>query len=128
MKYRVGFVSNSSSCSFQIYGICSSSLEDILLPEMVDAIKNELLKGGTEDEYQDYEFTDLFETYLEKSKLDLEFTTGQDAEYKYIGSAFPKDDETPVQWRARIKADLAKIVKPEHCKDLSWHEESWYDG
>jgi hypothetical protein len=134
MKTRTGFVSNSSSCSFQIYGVYYNHAEEILLPEMVEVIKNQLLVDCDPEDYEEDDladrFDELFEEYISRSKLDLSIETGQDSENKYIGSHFPEEDETPRQWKVRLSTELAKILKPKFAKGdaLSWHEEAWYNG
>ena len=101
---------------------------------MAEAIKNQLNVDVDPEDYElDYiqdRFDELFEEYIEKSKLDLSMETGQDSEYKYIGSHFPDEDETPRQWKIRVSAELAKVLKSElvAVDKLSWHEEAWYNG
>ena len=101
---------------------------------MAEAIKNQL---NVDVDPEDYElddiqdrFDELFEKYLNKSNLDLSIAIGQDNEYKYIGSYFPEEDETPRQWKIRVSAELAKVLKSElvAVDKLSWHEEAWYNG
>ena len=123
MKLRHGFVSNSSSTSFSIYGVCFNNNEDTLqeamLPEMFDLINS----MPAPDKWSD-EFSDKLEKYF--SDLKLSVVTGQDSEYIYIGREWPDEDETPRQLKTRIQETLEKVFKPGFA--VGGHEESWFDG
>ena len=126
MKTRNGFVSNSSSTSFTIYGISFNNNEDTLkeamLPEIVEIIDAMPAPNKWSDD-----FSDKLEQYLDNNKFKLSVQTGQDSEYIYFGESWPDEDETPRQFKVRIKETLEKIFKP-GCGALGHHEESWYDG
>jgi len=100
MKIRSGFVSNSSSSSFLIYGTYIDA-------DVMDCNKvEEKLKGS-----------------------DFEIEYGEDSSYGvYIGESWDNigDDETGFQFKKRITEELQKIFGPDiETKTLS---ASWYSG
>ena len=141
MKIRQGFVSNSSSSSFCIYGITVDESE----------VKEALIaKGATEEELSDglYEYFDNW-SYNHK-KREGKLTEEDIAEYEnkffkpedgfethnpwdygeeiYLGVEWSTigDDETGSQFRARIEAKLTELFgKETPCGTL---EEAWRDG
>ena len=112
MKIRSGFVSNSSSSSFMIYGVY---LEDS------DIIK---LLNLSEDESDD--MYETVEKALENS--DLEFHSPYGDNGFYIGKSFSDigDDETGKQFKDKVESKLTEIFGEGLEFDI--HEESWYDG
>lgn len=111
-KIRAGFVSNSSSSSFLIYGIYVTSAIQEKIKEVV---------GGT-----DTKSRMLIDQYLKKDgKSILDHIYSPDGDY--IGASWDSipDDQTPAQWRAEIKQALADIATE---ADLLTHEDAWYDG
>ena len=116
MKTRQGFVSNSSTTSFCIYGIVAE--RNNLLDENVELPYN---KYRGEYELSGYLFTKIKE-------LGLNLKTERGQEYtQYIGADIDMmtEDETKREFYKRIENDLKKLFKNVKC---SWHEESWYDG
>lgn len=111
MKIRIGFVSNSSSSSFLIYG---ASFEG----------------GEFSDEYQKAEIDeyDFFENLASKTKS-LCYTQGEEGYSHYLGVSWDsiKDDETGAQFKARIQADVDKLFPGKDIK-CGTHEEAWRDG
>lgn len=98
MKIRMGFVSNSSSTSFCIYGKYVDTKD--YTGELGNAIK----------------------------KLGLFFHCDQEGDGYYIGRSFTdiKDNETGKEFRdSTLK--LMQEVFPD-IKELSVIEEGWYDG
>lgn len=100
MKIRHGFVSNSSSTSFCIYGIKIETDEDI--SDLNDRL-DELLTG----------------TILEK-----EINWDSDAMWVGVSLSEMQDNETLKQFKTKVEKALEKI-KLEGVLDI--YEESWYD-
>lgn len=99
MKIRTGFVSNSSSTSFMIFGTIMSK----------DAVKDmnlwEMFKGTNIEWYQP-PYDDFY----------------------FIGAGFESmgGDETRNQFQARVEAQLKAVLGDSiECSVIS---ESWYDG
>ena len=118
MKIRSGFVSNSSSSSFLMYGTYVDN-------EKIEEIKQfPSLKKEFED--KDLEKYDIAEILVSLNK-DLESETMPDDEGFYIGISWDKvkDDETGKQFKNRVKEVLEKIIGK--C-ELGTHSEAWYNG
>ena len=99
MKIRTGFVSNSSSSSFLIYGIYLSSAEVEKLGGL-----SKLLKG-----------------------TDLDFHNPPECDY-FVGVSWDavKDDETGAQFKERVARQISEKFGSEQSCDT--YSESWYDG
>jgi hypothetical protein len=112
MKIRTGFVSNSSSSSFCIYGMYLEENEINLVAEdceLKDDVRAKLDAAGfTKVDYVD---------------------AGPNAYGAYIGRDFTSigDDETGRQFKENVEKAVALLFpdKPVKC---GVHEESWYDG
>ena len=109
MKIRSGFVSNSSSSSFCIYGICSSDTE---LPERFGS---------------DYIGWDraINELNLIDKRFGHHFMS---PDTHFIGISFSaiKDSETGKQFKDDVTAAIVSVLgKPVNCKI---HETAWYYG
>lgn len=105
MKFRNGFVSNSSSSSFLIYGVCltDEELEAALGPD-VDAWSH-LRKAGLNYEHPDY--------------------CGH-----YVGLSWDAvgDDETGAQFKERARQALSAAGIDLTDKTVGSWSEAWYDG
>jgi hypothetical protein len=114
MRIRNGFVSNSSSSSFLIYGWC---IEDI--KKVGEVLKVE--SGGK------YDIINELEKLLLKN--DLGVIHGQDDHSIYIGRSWDSigDNETGGQFKKSIEEDIEKLL-PGIKKVFGTHEEAWYDG
>jgi len=138
MKIRQGFVSNSSSSSFCIYGISMDK------SDMMDA----LIKKGiaTEDDLSDglYEYLDdwsfkydLKQKGLSEKEIEAKLADRPLADFEYesicgechyLGISWSniKDDETGAEFKARIDTKMKEIFGDEAV--CSTHEEAWRDG
>lgn len=118
MKIRNGFVSNSSSSSFCIYGI---SIEEEDLKKLA-----EKLSVSVDEDYID--------TYsLEKKLVEKEYTvTIQDmmGEYFYIGRSYSsiKDDETGQQFKETIEKEITELLGEAKEIKCGTCEQAWYNG
>ncbi len=121
MKRRNRFVSNSSSSSFMIYGVCldREDVKKLLAKKMQFApILEDIEKWGV------YEG-------LSNHVKGLEITTGDPdsyGNYIYIGRSWDaiNDNETKIQFQNRIKKTLTALFGEDIA--LSTHSEAWYDG
>lgn len=107
MKTRQGFVSNSSSTSFCIYGA----------------------------EFQEYDIKELFgeEWYEELQKIcntfDLEY---YDMEYEsvYVGRSWSSidDNQTGKEFKDGVELSIIHAFPSLKIKNISTYEEAWYNG
>ena len=112
MKIRTGFVSNSSSSSFCIYGTYLEEQEEI--------------SGIDMDE--DYEKIDKFWDKFEKkaSKLGVEVYRDRECNCVYLGRSYStiEDDETGKSFKEATEKSLEKLLDKkvtceEHCTEIS---------
>jgi hypothetical protein len=98
MKIRQGFVSNSSSSSFCIYG---TELES---DDLVNAAKTLNIKFD-EDDFNEY---DIGESIADMTNLEYHSISG---EYFYLGRSYTsiEDDETGKQFRDSVRQSFEKI-------------------
>ena len=132
MKIRSGFVSNSSTSSFLIYGVAldPSEAEKLLNKAKKAAAKAATAEAEEEDEEEDEdeEDSELYETLeeaLEGTDLEMHYPDGYDA--YYIGASWSgvKDDETGRQFKQRIEDQLEQVFgKKLKC---GTHEEAYYN-
>lgn len=111
MKIRLGFVSNSSSSSFCIYGVELSSYI------------GELLEKFEIDEENSYELADVIQ-----EKTGLEVSNGPNGDYLYVGKSWSDigGDETGKEFKARVEKIIKDVLGvDEQC---STYSEAWYDG
>jgi hypothetical protein len=122
MKVRNGFVSNSSSSSFLIYGFCMES------DAFISLMRESKFKDVIEEEWEldSYEILRQLKKAFKKEGVEIE--TGWESEYSYIGLD-PRsigDDETGKEFRERVESSVGKVFGEK--KKCSWHEEAWRDG
>ena len=117
MKIRNGFVSNSSSSSFLIYGTHYGSSE--IFVELIKKLKE---KNGEE-------VSEDFDEYAAESYVnDLGLTTfSPDYCGYYVGRSFDEiaDDETGKQFKESIQNAIKTFDENASC---GTHEEAWYNG
>ena len=107
MKIRIGFVSNSSSTSFCIYGCYIDEHEIKKIAELLSCSPH---------------------AYIIADQLGLEYHQAFEDGYSYVIGISPKnikDDETGAQFKKRVQDKLKEIDPNIQC-DI--HEGGWYDG
>lgn len=111
MKVRTGFVSNSSSSSFCIYGIYLETEQLNLIGDgenLNDEVEKKLADAGL-------------------GKVGIVY--GQADDYGYLGRDYLDmgQDETRGQFEEGVRKAVA-LLFPENTPHCGIHEESWYDG
>ena len=110
MKVRNGFVSNSSTSSFCIYG---ASINSTKAEEIINRLKID------RDKYKGYDPNDVTETlegYVsDKSNLDVENPPSEYDYGLYIGLSWDKmkDDETLAEFKSRIESEIKEVINEE---------------
>lgn len=116
MKIRNGFVSNSSSSSFCIYGVAMET------EEVIEKIQESLTQEEKDqlEEEGDYMITEIIEDKADLSVYESEGSIWIGREWSSI-----KDDETGAQFKANVKAEIEKFLGP--GMDCGTHEEEIYN-
>ena len=115
MKVRLGFVSNSSTTSFCLFGFCDDS----------NSIKEKLLKLNA-DITDDEDFIE--DIYDISEKAGMECYTHPYGENTYIGfgmSSIP-DDVKVGEWKKEKEIEIKKIFGKDVSCDIV--EDGWRDG
>ena len=139
MKRRVGFVSNSSSTSFLIYGV---ELEKEEVDEIVEQystleLKNmlynsdnisDMIKSRLDDNLDNDSSFDNIEILERIIFPDMDVIIRDDYDtIIYVGGSpeYMKDDETKGEWKNKIESRL-KYQGIE--RSVGWLEDCWRDG
>lgn len=139
MKIRQGFVSNSSSSSFCMYGVYFDYESDIseALIEKGLATKEEL-SDGVYDFFDDWSFKyNLKKKGLSEEEIKAKMTERPCEGFAYesivgechfigINWNHIQDDETGAEFKARIEKGIKEIFGDE--VSCSTHIETWRDG
>lgn len=98
MKTRLGFVSNSSSSSFCLYGTYVDNIEEIC--------------NKFDIEWSEDECWDSIEKIKEKLSSFCCMIDGECCEYMYLGQEWESigDDETGGEFKARVEAQLKEVL------------------
>lgn len=147
MKIRKGFVSNSSTSSFLIYGVYDPqvSIEKLLAIEGLEDKWVAWYKGQQErwDEehpewYPDTTFKEWAKERVEAEGLGELFSAlsewleieckrpPYDEIYLGLDPRSMTDDETMGEFKTRVKETLGTFVEGEF--ECIWHKEAWRDG
>jgi hypothetical protein len=111
MKLRFGFVSNSSSTSFSIYGVFLDDMDEV----------RKFLNAKEEDDT--YELIDAL-----AEKNGLEYHCDPNDEGYYVGIPFTQigDNETGREFKEKVAKKLKEVFGvTQPCSDFT---EGWYDG
>ena len=131
MKIRSGFVSNSSSSSFILYGASmdNETFKEYVLEKIKAAgkISPEEIDGLEEDD-NIFEFVEIFEDMEDSGSLSVETGSGYD-DTVYIGKD-PRnfeEDLTGAQNKKAIQDEFKKIF-PSYQGKFGYFDECWRDG
>lgn len=118
MKIRNGFVSNSSSSSFLIYGV---EVEDV--NKLIEGLNLTDKEKESLEEEGDWHLSEILE---DKNLKGLEYMNAYDGECHYLGRSWDSvgDNETGLEFKNTIQKKISKLLGEDtECGTIS---ESWY--
>jgi hypothetical protein len=115
MKVRDGFVSNSSTTSFLIYGVYFDGSEE--LKKALNEAGKEKIKELDDDDNEIVE------------ELGLPYYSGYESSQVYLGRSWAEieDDETGLQFKQRVQKEIREYFNLED-ENFGTHEEAFRDG
>lgn len=119
MKIRNGFVSNSSSSSFLIFG---KSFDGVNFLK-----NNEKVKEMIDDDEDIYEIMESVFPWSSKKVIEYHMMEYDDT--IYVGQSWDKvkDDETGLQFKQRTVDEINNICGTNYTiEDLTTYEEAWH--
>lgn len=126
MKARGGFVSNSSTTSFCIYGVYFEDLHQLV--EDNQKLKEAILKQDPETDLDNYGDYDMSEVISDIVGLPY-YPAPYDNDGAFFGRKYSTidDDETGAEFKKSIRDSIKEFIEVED-KDFGTHDEAWRDG
>jgi len=129
MKIRNGFVSNSSTTSFTIYG--SQIADDVIKEELFKRIDEGKLDAKYKNDIlvalKGYGLSSILEKIFDENEINLSIDIGEYDDI-YVGRHWDsiKEGETGGEFRQKTLESIRNVFgEKQSCNE---HSESWYDG
>ena len=118
MKVRIGYVSNSSSSSFCLWGVC---LQDVLNKDEIYDFENEL--------YKKIKIRNMYSSEVSKVTT-CNGISNYSEEDVFIGYSpvHQKDDETLLQFKQRVCSELNSYGLNIEVNQIELYVDGGYDG